>query len=172
MLRCARDFLIIVAITTFLSSRAGAVPKDNIWTSPSWVLPDLNGQLHKLRDWQGKVILLNFWASWCGSCQIELPHLVSYQRRYAKQGLQVIGIGLDDPKKLANVIRTLNIPYPTLYVKIMPGMELLRQLGNKSGALPYTVVIDRRGYLAFRHVGIFDQEAFELIVLPLLKENR
>ncbi len=61
MLRCARDFLIIAAITTFLSPRAGAAPKDNIWTSPSWVLPDLNGQLHKLRD----------------------------QRRYAKQGLLV-----------------------------------------------------------------------------------
>lgn len=169
MRRCVRDSVVIVQIMLLLSLGAEAATNN---TMPSLLLPDLNGRLHTPSDWPGKVILLNFWASWCNLCQVELPHLIGYQHRYAKQDLQVIGIGLDDPKKLANVARTLKIPYPVLYHRgEQGGLELLRQWGNSAGVLPFTVVIDRDGSIVSRHLGVFDEETFNLIVLPLLESH-
>ncbi len=135
---------------------------------PRLVLPDLQDRNRHLLEWCGKVILLNFWATWCGPCQIELPHLVEYQRRYGRHGLQVIGVGLDRPDKLENVVRTLDIPYPVLHISSRQGGRLLRQWGNSQGVLPYTVVIDRSGSIVFTHIGVFDDEAFEFFVKPLL----
>ncbi|HHJ38408.1 MAG: hypothetical protein AXA67_13260 [Methylothermaceae bacteria B42] len=148
---------------------AHPAPATNAWDMPPLLLPDLQGKQHNLYDWHGRVILLNFWASWCGPCQIELPHLVDYQKRYGGQGLQVIGIGLDDPAKLANVARTLNLPYPILHAPAKQAVTLLQQWGDRPGVLPYTVVIDRDGTMVFQRVGVFDDEAFELVVLPLLQ---
>jgi len=133
------------------------------------VLPDLEQRERKLYDWHGKVIILNFWASWCGPCQIELPHLVEFQNKYGDIGLQVIGIGLDEPAKLANVVRSLQIPYPILHIPPRQGgLKILREWGNSPGVLPYTVVIDRDGSIVFNRAGVFDDEAFDLIARPLL----
>ncbi|WP_036242858.1 TlpA family protein disulfide reductase [Methylobacter luteus] len=146
-----------------------AKPVNKAWALPALILNDLNGKEHNLYEWRGKVIMLNFWATWCGPCQIEIPYFMKYQQHYAGQGLQIIGIGLDETQKLRNYARTLGINYPILRTGPEQHYALLNQWGDPSAVLPFTVIIDREGRLVFRQIGVFNDEAFETIVKPLLE---
>ena len=143
----------------------------NAWELPPVILNDLDGDKHNLYEWHGQVIMLNFWATWCGPCQIEIPEFILYQARYADQGLQIIGIGLDEPRKLKNYVRTVGINYPVLQADPESQYSLLKQWGNPLGVLPFTVVVGKDGHLVFMQQGIFDQESFKAIVIPLLKSS-
>lgn len=131
-------------------------------------LPGLDGVKHSLSDWKGRVIVLNFWATWCAPCLAEIRSFVSLQEEYGGRGLQFIGIGLDDPRKLGNVQRTLDINYPILVTDPDVGGHLMAQWGNKSGVVPYTVVVDRQGRVVMRHRGPMHRDEFDEQVLPLL----
>ena len=136
---------------------------------PLTKLPDLQGQPRQLNEWQGKVILLNFWASWCAPCQYEIKDLIRFQNEYVQQGLQVIGIGVDNQRPLINVARSLGINYPSLVANPKLNADLLTSWGNNRQLLPYTVVIDSTGQIVYRHQGIFNQTVFDQQVKPLLK---
>lgn len=148
-----------------------AISISNAWDMPPLDLQDPEGQRHTLHDWHGKVILLNFWASWCGPCQAEVPDLVRYQREYAGQGLQVIGVGLDELSRIRNFIRTFGINYPVLVSDPSRGHELLPRWGDPRQILPFTVVIGRDGHMHFMQVGPLGEEAFADYVLPLLNAS-
>lgn len=137
-------------------------------TLDSIELPDLSGELKRIDDWNGKTILLNFWASWCTPCQYEIPHLVNYQKKFADSNFQVVSIGLDDERKLKNVKRSLRINYPVLVISQLQGADLLVKLGDKQQIVPYTLIIDAEGNVVYRHQGEFGDDAFELYVRPLL----
>ena len=162
--------LVILAhsATLIAETRSKGRAISNAWELPPIILKDLDGQEHNLYDWHGQVIMLNFWATWCGPCQIEIPDFIDYQARYADQGLQIIGIGLDEPRKLRNFVRTIGINYPILQADPELQYSLLKQWGNPFGVLPFTVIIAKDGHLVFMQQGIFNQEAFNTIVKPLL----
>jgi len=141
---------------------------NNAWELKPVRLPDLEGKEQLLKDWSGKVLMLNFWASWCSPCQYEIPEFVEYQKEYADKGLQVVGIGLDEARKLKNVARTLDINYPVMVIDEQAGTALMREWGNESGIIPYTVIIDRDGHIRYIHRGRMDKYAFEHYVKPLL----
>lgn len=166
----------ITVLITLTTSTAWPVEKrekgrriTNAWQLPPLVLNDLDGQSHNLYEWHGQVIMLNFWATWCGPCQIEIPDFIDYQSRFNANGLQVIGVGLDEIRKLRNYARTVGINYPILHADPELQYTLLKQWGNSFGILPFTVIIDRDGHLVFMQQGIFRKEAFNQIVKPLLK---
>jgi peroxiredoxin len=131
-------------------------------------LMGLDGVRHSLADWKGKVIILNFWATWCSPCLYEIRDFVAYQEQYKARGLQIIGLGLDDEKKLRNVQRTLEINYPVLVADPVENSGLLNQWGNSSGVLPYTVVIDRDGRAIYVQRGLMSRDVFDEYVMPLL----
>lgn len=148
------------------NKKANAI--SNAWKLPPLILNDLNGNKRNLYDWHGKVIMLNFWATWCGPCQIEITDFINYQSRYADQGLQIIGVGLDELRKLRNFVRTVGINYPILQADPERQYSLLNQWGNPFGVLPFTVVIAKDGHLVFMQQGILNQKTFNTIVKPLL----
>ncbi|NOR79353.1 MAG: redoxin domain-containing protein [Methyloprofundus sp.] len=170
----------IIALTfiicNFSSSLYATPPKgkqaiSNAWELPPLILNDLDGQKHNLYEWHGKVIMLNFWATWCGPCLIEIPEFIEFQTHYGKQGLQIIGIGLDEERKLRNFVRTTGINYPILQADPELQYSLLKQWGNSFGILPFTVVIAQDGHLVFMQQGILTQETFNTIIKPLLKQE-
>jgi len=167
-------FIILFCLGTPVVSSDHQVPpeKDSesvsiAWELPPLVLSDLNGRKRNLYDWHGRIIILNFWATWYAPCQIEIPHLIRYQNDYADAGLQVIGVGLDNERKLKDFARTLAINYPVLSADPYHDIHLLRLWGDDAGVLPFTVVIDRNGHLVYMQQGVFDQEAFLAYVKPL-----
>lgn len=152
----------------YAESGTGRKPISNAWELPPLILNDLEGKKHNLYNWHGTVIMLNFWATWCGPCQIEIPDFIEYQTRYGDKGLQIIGVGLDEVHKLRNYVRTVGINYPILQADPELQYSLLKQWGNPFGILPFTVIIGRDGHLVFMQQGILNQKAFDSMVKPLL----
>lgn len=149
--------------TTALPSKSA-----NAWDQPRFKLKGLDGKTHSLDEWKGKVILLNFWASWCAPCQYEIPEFVKYQNKYGDNGLQIIGLGIDEESKLKNVARSLGINYPVLIASPTEDLDILNQWGNDKQYVPYTVVIRKDGRITYIHRGTLDDEAFKEYVEPLI----
>jgi thiol-disulfide isomerase/thioredoxin len=149
-------------------ARAGVAQPQSVSPKQALRLKGLDGVWHNLSEWNGKVVVLNFWATWCSPCLSEIPHLVAYQEQYRSLGLQIVGVGLDDERKLRNVQRTLEISYPVLLADPRIHGGLMRSWRNVTGVVPYTVVIDRDGQVKYTHQGLMEREVFDEYVLPLL----
>jgi thiol-disulfide isomerase/thioredoxin len=128
---------------------------------------DLSGQSGSLEQWRGRVLVVNFWASWCPPCREEIPGLIAIHRQFAAKGLQVVGIAVDSADKAQESAKELGVNYPVLVAGI-ESIDLTRRLGNRLGALPYTVVLDRNGKLVAMHLGIISAAELERLVTPLL----
>jgi len=144
---------------------------NNAWELKPFKLDGLDEKKHSLDEWKGKVIVLNFWASWCAPCQYEIRDLVKLQDKYRDKGLQVIGIGIDESRKLANVKRSLGINYPVLVADPVHSTRLLSRWGNDRQIVPYTVVIDRDGTIAYIHRGQITPDVFDEYIIPLLAKS-
>ncbi|HWT00811.1 MAG TPA: TlpA disulfide reductase family protein [Pyrinomonadaceae bacterium] len=134
--------------------------------APPLVLKDLRGRTLRLSDYKGKVVLLNFWATWCPPCRAEMPDLVEMQREYAGRGLQVLGVTYP-PQTAAEVrrfIRKLKVNYP-----VALGTKETKDLFDQNETLPVTVVIDREGNFRELIEGILLPQEFEQKIKPLLK---
>ncbi len=130
-------------------------------------LPDLDNKLQSLGQWRGKVLVVNFWATWCAPCREEIPIFVKMQEKYRASGLQFVGISIDQADKTSEFARNFNINYPTL-IGTFDTVEVSRQVGNKRRVLPYTVILDRKGEIAATEFGGLTQEKLEFIVKSLL----
>lgn len=134
---------------------------------PEFSLQDLSGKPHSIAEWQGKVRVINFWATWCPPCRKEIPDLIKLQQEYAAKGVVVIGIAIDDPEAVADYLNETKINYPVL-MGTDEGIALARQLGNSVDAVPFTVIVDRQGIIKFRQPGEFSKEKIQEIITPLV----
>jgi peroxiredoxin len=134
---------------------------------PSFSLPDLQGRQRHIRDWDGRVIALNFWATWCPPCLKEIPRLIKLQTKYGGRGLQIIGIALQKPAEVIEFAREHGMNYPLLAGEL-PVVRIAEDYGNDIGALPYTVVIDRQGRIAFIKRGPVTVSEMQRVLRPLL----
>ena len=130
-------------------------------------LLDVNGHLQPLEQWKGKVLVVNFWATWCPPCLKEIPEFVRMQAEYGDRGVQFVGIAIDDKQKVAKFAAQLAINYPLLIAET-EGITLARQAGNRLGGLPFTVIIDRRGNTAKIELGTLDEKKLAPILKALL----
>ncbi|MEK9720526.1 MAG: TlpA disulfide reductase family protein [Quisquiliibacterium sp.] len=115
-------------------------------------LPDHLGKGFALDRLRGKVVVLNFWASWCPPCIEEMPELAELHREIAPRNGTVIGIGIDSPSNIRQFAENRPVPYPLL-VAGLGGTELAKRFGNQAGALPFTAVLDPQGRITLRKLG-------------------
>jgi peroxiredoxin len=119
---------------------------------------DADGRPQPMKQWQGQLLVLNFWATWCAPCVEEMPELQKVQQDYAERGVAVVGLGIDNTAAIRRFRDEQGISLPLL-VAGAGGSEIARQFGNASGALPYTVLIDREGRIVQARLGrIREQE--------------
>lgn len=123
------------------------------------VLPDLDGKPQSLIQWKDQTLVANFWATWCEPCREEIPVLVSAQAKYASKSVQLVGISIDSVDKVREFIPPFKINYPLL-VGGLESIELMRNLGNQSGGLPFTVVVTPSLGIQ-RHLGPLDQQGLD-----------
>lgn len=128
---------------------------------------DLSGRARTLGEWKGQVVLVNFWATWCAPCREEIPALMEVRAALGARGLEVVGIALDRAELARGFASDLRIDYPIL-IGDGETINLMRQLGNRSGALPYSVVLDRQGHVAHTHLGLLSLPKMQQLVDPVL----
>jgi cytochrome c biogenesis protein CcmG/thiol:disulfide interchange protein DsbE len=132
--------------------------------APEFVLADLNGNKVDLHAYRGKVVLLDFWATWCAPCQLEMPRFVAWQKQYGPRGLRVIGISMDDDPELARKLcKKLRLNYP-----VMMGDEKIGELYGGVLGLPVTFLIDSHGVVRAKFQGETDMNAMEEQLKALL----
>lgn len=141
----------------------GAVPApENLLGQrrPDFSLADATGQLVSADSFHGQVLLVNFWATWCTPCVEEMPMLSQFQRDYAGQGVAVVGIALDDPRRAQEFARELGVGY-TLLFGLADAMVVGRHYGNRAGMLPYSVLVDAGGVIRWTRLGVLHRGELE-----------
>lgn len=163
--------IIVLALAALLgsfsrqSSVAQSPPADRA-RAPDFSLPQLNGKTLRLHDYRGKVILLDFWATWCDSCRDEIPRFESLQSKYGKQGLQIIGVAMDDSTDpVKDFDRRFKMNYPVVLGNAKTGELYGGVLG-----LPVAFLIDRDGRIYAKQVGATDIAVFEREIMRLVSK--
>lgn len=170
LLSSSFTLLAAAALTILLGSNplnaAEKISKTNPKAAPAWELKDVDGKVIKSSDFAGKVVLLDFWATWCGPCRQEIPGFVELQKKYGKEGLAVVGVSLDDqgPKVVKPFMKKYEINYPI----VMDNGKTAELFGGVE-AIPTTFLIDRKGEITHKHVGLVSKDQFEKEIKALLK---
>jgi peroxiredoxin len=151
-------FSLIALMTVRLAS-----PNDAL--APGFTLRDASGAPVSLADYRGKVVVLNFWATWCHGCRTEIPWLMEFAGEYRAKGLAVIGVSMDEDgwKVVKPFLREKRLNYPV----VLGTGEVARRYGGVD-AMPLTYLIDRRGRIAATHLGVFDKDQLEGEIRRLL----
>lgn len=126
-------------------------------------LRDLNGAERHLREWEGKVLLINFWATWCAPCRDEIPHIQQARERYKNRNFEVVGIAIDEQEPVREYREALEIRYPLLLAVEDP-ITLLGAFGNEQGALPHSVVLGSSGNVLAIHAGPIRPEQLAALI--------
>ncbi len=145
-------------------------PQDGGGDVIEFALPDLEGKTRQLSEWRGKVVVLNFWATWCPPCRDEIPLFIALQKKHQAQGLQIIGVAIDRLDAVQAYRQSVGMNYPSL-IGDDDAMQVMARYGNASGSLPFTVVIDPNGHALAHKLGEFRDVDFENLVEPLLSSK-
>src|SRR5215813_5683387 len=159
MTRAAIMATLLVALSSLVLGRGEKL-------APELKLKDVEGRALRLSDYKGKVVLLNFWATWCAPCRAEMPDLVKWQREYRRRGLRIIGVTYppEDPAEVRKFIKSINVNYPIAF-----GEKQTKAIFDESETIPISVVIDKSGVVREVIKGIIFPEEFEQKIKSLLR---
>ena len=164
----------LVAMCPFLSSQTTPQPAQPVpqvgQPAPDFILSDSTGSSVKLSAYKGKVVLLDFWATWCGGCKVEIPWYEEFQDKYRKDGLAAIGVSMDDDgwKSVKPFLEERKLNYRV----VIANQDLTTRYGGvPSVPMTLTLLIDRDGKIAESHAGMVDKYAFENKIKMLLHES-
>jgi len=169
MIRFTFARIAFVVLCFALAARAPAdlTAENSRKTAPDFTLSDSKGASVKLSDYKGRVVLLDFWATWCGGCKVEIPWFMEFQNKYKESGLSVVGVSVDEDgwKSVKPFLEEKRVNYPV----VIDNWDLASVFGTTQ--LPATLLIDRQGKIADLHVGMVDRGVFESEIQILLKES-
>ena len=133
--------------------------------APAWELNDTDGKPVKSSDFAGKVVILDFWATWCPPCEAEIPGFVELQKKYGDKGLVIVGVSLDEqgPAVVKPFMQQFGVNYPI----VMGDEKIVEDFGGVT-AIPTTFIIDKAGNIVKKHIGFAPKENFEEEITPLL----
>ena len=135
--------------------------------APDFTSPDLNGNPLTLSNYRGKVVLLDFWATWCDPCREEIPRFIALQEKYRDQGFQIVGVSIDDsPEPVREFQRQFKMNYP-----VVMGNAKIAQLYGGILGLPVAFMIGKDGEIHAKHIGAMDVAVIEKEILGLLSRN-
>jgi len=137
--------------------------------APNLSLKDADGNAVNLADYRGKVVLVNFWATWCGPCEAEIPWFIEFEKKYKDQGFAVLGVSMDDDgwKSVRPYVASHKINY-----RVMIGSEVVSQQFGEIESLPTSFVLDREGRIASNHIGLVDKVDYQNEIVKLLEAPR
>ncbi len=151
--------LLLAACTTApRASRTSIKGEGDRKPAPDFSLQDADGRTVQLSDYRGKVVLLNFWATWCGPCKMEIPWFIEFERKHKDQGFAVVGVSMDEDgwQAVKPFVSKLGINY-----RILLGSDSIAQLYGGVDSLPTTFIIDREGRIATVHIGLVSKSSYE-----------
>jgi len=157
-------FAVVLHLAKFQGAAGQGAEENPRKPAPAFSLTDASGAPVRLSDYKGKVVLLNFWATWCHGCKTEIPWYMDFQKQYEAQGFTVVGASMDDGgwKVVKPFVKEKKLNYPV----VIASDELAKQYGL--GDMPLSVLIDRDGRIADSHSGVVDRNAWESKIQQLL----
>lgn len=168
--RLATPRILLIALTVLIAAcsrnASDGTGSEALWASTAF---GINDQPIALIKYRNQPMVVNFWARWCPPCRDEIPDFILAQRQFQKQGVQLIGIGIEDEAApVGEFVREYGITYPVLVAKEQ-GLPLMAALGNPQGALPFTIVIDRQGYVVARKIGRMSKSEMDVAFAAALR---
>ena len=158
---------VLALATGFALFHSGDAPRRDGSAVLAMVLPDADGHEQAMAQWRGKILIVNFWATWCAPCREEMPEFVAAQAREGAKGVQFVGVAVDDPGKAQAFAKEIGLNYPTL-IGGYGAIELSKMLGNELSALPFTIVLDREGRVAHTQLGPLRAARLDALLATLL----
>ncbi len=141
-------------------------PAKNRSAAPEFILKDANGATVRLSDYKGKVVLLNFWATWCGPCKVEIPWFIEFQKEYKDRGFAVLGVSMDDEGW--KVVKPYIQQHKLNYRVALGDNEVSKNYGGID-TLPTTLLIDRDGRMAALHLGLENKDEYQQEIAALIR---
>lgn len=135
--------------------------------APAFTLANAQGEQRRLADWRGKVVLLNFWASWCAPCREEMPMLERLYQEMTPSGFVVLGVTSDKPDEITEFLGQIGVTFPILHGDA-GALKLAQSYGNALGALPYSALIDRDGHIRYLKTGLLEEADLRAAIAPHL----
>ena len=141
-----------------------ATSADQIYTAK---FSDVDGRQQPLSQWRGKIMVINFWATWCPPCRSEIPDFVKVSQATFDKGVVFVGIALDEVDPVIRFAQEYGVKYPML-IGGEPGYAFAEMLGNRTSSIPYTVIVDRQGVVKYVSLGQLSREELEKQLNKLL----
>ena len=180
----------LILITALLSAAIGAftafyiqyylLPKTTMTAAdhpligtarPDFSLYDLDENYTAVSTWDGKIVLLNFWASWCPPCRREIPVFNEVREFFHADGFEIVGIAIDEKEKVLDFLESIpQVQYPQL-IGYNDALQIASVLGNRSGGLPYSVLLDQQGTIRYIKAGELDRQTLIAQIEPLLAQE-
>jgi cytochrome c biogenesis protein CcmG/thiol:disulfide interchange protein DsbE len=157
----------LLLVSFLFASRAG-ISGQSFQAAPDFQINDLEGKTHTLKDYRGKILLINFWATWCPPCRAEIPDFIEVYSAEKDKGLAILGISVDDlpASELLNFVRRFKINYPVA----LATSEIINQF-QPGEFIPTTIFIDKNGRIRHKHVGLLDKKTLLTYLNQLRSEN-